>query len=389
MLSFLRWFLPAALPAALLAFGVHRSARRREPAWLVTTVFVLGAVFAGAAFFIESRAARWTGLDLRANVSGQAGALLFLYALVAPVREAAKVSATWVAFRTRHFDEPYDGVVYASASALGFAMVENAVVLHAHATGGVWLARVALALPAHLFFACAWGYALGRAKQRKRPGPIFPVTWIGAVVGHGLYIHFVYGRGPGALLAVLPLLVAMGVAAAFAARDLRQRGDAREPGERLSRVSFTSLDVFSNPPSFRNVREALRRREEPLKVRWVVYGAVVTLGAMIVGLAGSVAFGNWAHVDFSLVDEHAVSTTAPVALLGAGLLAAFPVSGFLVARASAARTLLEPAMATGLAIVITLALLGLAAPVALVFALAFSPVAWALACAGAWVGRAG
>ena len=84
-----------------------------------------------------------------------------------------------------------------------------------------------------------------------------------------------------------------------------------------------------------------------------------------------------------------MSTTAPVALLGAGLLAAFPLSGFLVARASAARTLLEPAMATGLAIGLTLVLLGLAAPVALVFALAFSPIAWGLACAGAWVGRSG
>jgi hypothetical protein len=44
-------------------------------------------------------------------------------------------------------------------------------------------------------------------------------------------------------------------------------------------------------------------------------------------------------------------------------------------------------MASGVAIVFMLALLGLAAPVALVFALAFSPIAWGLACAGAWIGR--
>jgi hypothetical protein len=50
-------------------------------------------------------------------------------------------------------------------------------------------------------------------------------------------------------------------------------------------------------------------------------------------------------------------------------------------------TLLEPALAAGLAIIATLVLLGLAAPIAMVFALAFSPVALALACAGAWVGR--
>jgi hypothetical protein len=63
------------------------------------------------------------------------------------------------------------------------------------------------------------------------------------------------------------------------------------------------------------------------------------------------------------------------------------VSGYLSAKASNLPTLLEPALASGLAILFMLVLLGLAAPVALVFALAFSPIAWALACAGAWVGR--
>jgi hypothetical protein len=108
---------------------------------------------------------------------------------------------------------------------------------------------------------------------------------------------------------------------------------------------------------------------------------------MTVGLVCSVAFGHWAHVDFSTVDEHDVSTTAPVALLGSGLLAAFPLSGYLIARASNLPTLLEPALASGLAILLMLVLLGIAAPVALVFALAFSPIAWALASAGAWIGR--
>jgi hypothetical protein len=148
-----------------------------------------------------------------------------------------------------------------------------------------------------------------------------------------------------------------------------------------------SLRDLSKPPSFRAVRAALQHADQPVVLRWIVFGAVVTVGAMVAGLATSVAFGLWAHIDFSLVDEHDVGTTAPLALLGAGLLAGFPVSGFLVARASKVPTLLEPALATGLAILATLLVLGLAAPIALVFALAFSPVAFGLACAGAWIGR--
>lgn len=64
-----------------------------------------------------------------------------------------------------------------------------------------------------------------------------------------------------------------------------------------------------------------------------------------------------------------------------------PTTLFLRLLATLISSMLEPALASGVAIVSTLALLGLAAPVALIFALAFSPIAWGLACAGAWVGR--
>lgn len=387
MLGVLRWLGAALVPALLLVWGVHRSDKNREPIWLVSFTFALGALLAAAAFFVEVKAGQVSGLDLRAAVSGEAGALVFLFALVAPLNEAAKVTAAWPAFRSRHFDEPYDGLVYSAAAALGFAAAQNAAILRAHPTGAIWLARAALSLPAHLFFASAWGYALGRAKQLKTPGALFPGTWFAATMGHALYAHFVYGRGPGALVAVAPLLAMMGGVTWLFARDLRARGnEPPPPSSRLSILSRLSIDG-SRPPSLTAVRDALRRADQPIMLRWILLGALVTIGAMFAGLAASVAFGNWAHVDFAIVDEHDVATVGPVALLGAGVLAAFPLSGFLVARASSLPTLLEPALASALAIVLALVLLGFTAPLALVFALAFSPIAWILACAGAWIGR--
>ena len=215
MFGFVRWFLPALVPAVLLAVLVWRGDRNREPPLLVVATFVLGAVFAAGSLYVEHRAAGFTGLDSRASVAGDAGSLLFLFLLVAPMREAAKVAAMWPAFRSRHFDEPYDGVVYAATAALGFASVENALMLRQNPLGAIWIARAILALPAHLFFACTWGYALGRAKQAKRPGAMFPGAWLLATLAHGLYAHLVYGRGSGALVGVPPLLLAMG-AVAFA-----------------------------------------------------------------------------------------------------------------------------------------------------------------------------
>jgi RsiW-degrading membrane proteinase PrsW (M82 family) len=388
VLAILRWLLPATLPAILFAVLVHRTDERREPPWLVMTTFVLGAVGALLALVIVGRAAALTGLDVRVSAAGESGALVFLFFVVAPTQEAGKVAAAWPAFLSKHFDEPYDGVVYASASSLGFAAVENGFVLHAHPTGGIWIARALVSLPAHVFFACLWGYALGRAKRVKTRVPVFPPAFVAAIVAHGLYAHFVYGRGPGALLAVSPLLAVMGFVAWFLGRDLRARGErpSRVPSSsRLSRLS--RLSAMTQPPSVSAVRSALSRAEEPVKIRWVLFGALVTIGAMLVGLAGGVFASRLLHIDLSLVDEHNVEDAAPVLLLGIGLLASFPTSGWLVARAAHVRTLLEPALASVLALVITLVALGFAAPFTVVFALALSPIAWVLSCVGAWVGR--
>jgi RsiW-degrading membrane proteinase PrsW (M82 family) len=383
VLTTLRWVLAATLPVLCFVELVRRTDPRREPRWLVSVTFALGAVAAAIALVVTERAAARTGLDVRVSAAGETGALVFLFFVVAPIQEAAKVAAAWPAFLSKHLDQAYDGVVYSAASSLGFAAVENALVLRAHPAGAIWIARAVLALPAHVFFACLWGYALARAKQSKRRLPIFPAAFVATIAAHGLYAHFVYGRGPGALLAVTPLLAVMGVVAWMLARDLRTRGDRSSPVPSTSRGRLARL---SQPPSLSAVRSALRRgADEPVKVRWIILGALVTLGAMIVGLASGVVAAHVLHIDLSTVNEHELTTAAPALLLGMGLLGSFPTSGWLVARAANVRTLLEPALASVLALAITLVGLGFAAPFAVIFGVAISPIAWVLSCAGAWV----
>ena len=384
MLDTLRWLSLTVLPTVLAALLVRYTDREREPLWLVSTTFALGAFGAAVVLTLEIHVARFTAMTISAQQSGEGPALLFLFAFAAPIRELAKVAACWPAFRSRHFDEPYDGVVYAGAAALGFAAVENAFMLRLHHDGAVGVARALLSVPAHLFFACLWGYGLGRARRLKEPGGGFFLLFSAALVSHALYIHLVYGRPAGALVVAVPVLLAMSVVSYFLARDLRQRGDSQSP---VTRLSLASIDVLSGPPSLRRVREAMGATGRPIALRWIAIGTAVMVGAMILGVAGSVALGYFARIDFSLVDEHDVSTTAPVALLGAGLLSAFPFAGFLVARASGIASLLEPAASAGLAIGVGLPAIGVVAPVAVVFGLALTPIGFALACLGAWVGR--
>jgi RsiW-degrading membrane proteinase PrsW (M82 family) len=386
VLATLRWLLPTALPVILFAVLV-RSDSRREPPWLVAATFLLGAALALVVLFLTGRAAALTGLDMRVSAAGESGAIVFLFFVVAPTQEAGKVLAAWPALLLKHFDEPYDGVVYAAASSLGFAAVENWFVLRAYPTGGIWVARALLALPSHVFFACLWGYALGRAKHAKFRIPIFPAAFVTSIAARGLYAYFVYGRGPGALWGVSPLLAAMGVVAWVLARDLRERHEKSHGASRPSSRRWSRLSAAARPPSLSAVRAALTRADQPLKVHWVLFGALVTLGAMVTGLAAGVLAARLLHIDLSTVDEHDLGASAPAILLVVGLLASFPTSGWLIARAAGVQTLLEPALATVLALVVTLVGLGFAAPFAVVFGLALSPIAWVLSCAGAWMGR--
>jgi RsiW-degrading membrane proteinase PrsW (M82 family) len=76
------------------------------------------------------------------------------------------------------FSEPMDGIVYATAAALGFATVENIGYVLTSLAESVTLAistgvfRALLSVPAHAIFAGMWGYALGCAKfcpqERKK-----------------------------------------------------------------------------------------------------------------------------------------------------------------------------------------------------------------------------
>jgi RsiW-degrading membrane proteinase PrsW (M82 family) len=390
VLFVLRWLLPTLLPVAgLAALMVHvaRRAGHKEPPPRMVATFVLGTLGAALALYLAERARQLTGLDIRVSAAGQTGALVFLFLVIAPLQEAVEVASVWPAMLLKRFDQPFDGVVYGTCAALGFAAVQSATVLYTHPTGSIWIARVLLALPSRVFCACLWGYALGRAKRARHRFPLFPGAFVGAVLAHGLYAHFLYGRGPGAVFAVTPLLAAMGFLAWFLGRDLAARASA--PRQSLPPPSSRRgpLSRLSQPPSLASVRAALRADDEPIRVVWILFGAMATFGAMIVGIAAGVVAAHALHVDLARIDEHDAAASAPVLLLGVGLLASFPTSGWLMARAAGVHTLLEPALSAVLALVLTLVTLGFAAPFTVVFALALSPIAWLLSCIGAWLGR--
>lgn len=381
--SLLFWL--AILAAPVIPYALLVWQKRAGKLRVVLGTFALGAVAYVPTEIIERSLEGWTGLHSQSTATSDLAVLVYAFLVVAPLEQGAKVAAVAPVWRSRYFHEPIDGIVYASAGALGFITAHNAVFLWGADVFGIDAVRALLAVPAHLFFAAAWGYALGRDPQKRVGGRLFNVFWLAATFFNGVYDHLAFARGPTALWATAPILLCIGFVLYVAARDLLRRGaamDARPPSS--TQRFFRSIA----PPSINAMREALRSTDRPVMITWIGFGALVTTGVITASLAGAVAIGHELGIDFASVDRVGARSGAasPLVLLGGAALAAFPIAGYLVARASATRTVLEPAMAAGLAIAGSLILLGLAAPVAVVFAIAFAPIAFGLACAGAWMG---
>jgi len=319
--------LALAIPLGIGWFLAKRAGRRLH---LAAACVGLGAAAFAPASLIETALRHFTGAEDAAH-GGELVRLVYALLVAAPLEQALKLAAFTPVFRTRSEATPLDGVIYAGATALGFATAHNALYLFARQPEGYGAIIRALAdVPAQAFFAAVWGYALGKDPDRRLGGRVFNATWLAATVFNGVFDDIAFERRLSALLATIPILAAIGFMTWFTARDLLVSD--RPP---LSRPSFARriLPALA-PPSIEAMRAALRRSERPVMLRWVVVGALVTIGVMTSALVAAVALGHRLGVDFAAVDRG-----------------------------------------------------DLAAPVTVVFALAFAPVAFGLACAGAWMGR--
>lgn len=144
---------------------------RPEPWWLMLATALLGGFSGELAGFIEHRLRLLTPyLDPDVmTLDGSAKVFpitLLVYSItVGAVEEGAKLLATWVlARRRREFDEPVDGMLYACAAAIGFAVDENISYFAGYRlAGGLVATRSIDCIAAHTMLSAIWGYALGKA----------------------------------------------------------------------------------------------------------------------------------------------------------------------------------------------------------------------------------
>jgi RsiW-degrading membrane proteinase PrsW (M82 family) len=201
--------LPVIVPVLFwAAYHYYQDRHLPEPPANLLLCFVLGMAAAGIskAMYIglEPLGLRLDGVALGA----EDGAALLAYALLAigPIEEFAKMLPFLVVvIRLKAFDEPLDGIIYASFIALGYSAVENYHYLD-FLTGLEAAARGFAGPVIHILFASIWAHWITTARLAGKPA-MKPglVGFLLAAGLHGLY-DFMVLRHP---VSALPIAAAM------------------------------------------------------------------------------------------------------------------------------------------------------------------------------------
>ncbi len=149
---------------------------------------------------------------------------------IAFVEETFKALAFFVvAYWNKHMNEPYDGIMYATSAALGFAAIENLMYVLMGGLGTGFI-RAITAVPAHAMMGLLIGYFAGRAKFSKIPilKPFLIILGFTlAVLFHGTYDFIALWQVPFSGLLLVPLLILMLLTSLLLIKDAQKRSPFR------------------------------------------------------------------------------------------------------------------------------------------------------------------
>jgi len=201
----------AVVPTLLLVWYYYRQDKRKpEPKGLITGIFLLGIVVTFPVIVVEVLLGNFERVLSQIPVVYH---FFRAFVVAALCEEWFKLLIVkHVAYRTVHFDEIMDGIVYTVTASLGFACLENILYV---LDGGIQLAllRAFTAVPMHALASGMMGYYVGRAKFAADPDrerSLFRKGLWSAIVIHGLY-DFILFASPGFIpllsFSIFPLLI--------------------------------------------------------------------------------------------------------------------------------------------------------------------------------------
>jgi len=186
---------PVILPVLFWAgYHYHKDRHLPEPIGHLILAFLLGSgsYWLGIAMY---EGLGYLGLRQDAFLladNDRAGLLLYALLAIGPIEELAKlIPFAIVILRFSEFDEPIDGIIYASFIALGFSAVENYFYL-GYVSSLEAIARGFAGPVVHMVLASIWGYYIGLACLRRTHVIRTVVASLGVTaLLHGIYDYLV------------------------------------------------------------------------------------------------------------------------------------------------------------------------------------------------------
>lgn len=200
----LKMLMVAIAPSiALLIFIYQKDRYDREPPSLLFKLFVFGILSTIPVYFIELF---FTGL-------GERSAFYQAFVVAGFVEELFKfLILFYLTFKTLHYNEKLDGIIYSVFVSMGFATAENILYIFSRHLNYFYtgISRAIFAVPAHAMFAITMGYYLSLAKFSERRGGsrifLFKALVV-PIILHGIYDFILISRTFGFLVVFILFVV--------------------------------------------------------------------------------------------------------------------------------------------------------------------------------------
>jgi len=179
-----------------------RDIYHKEPLGMLIRALVAGAIITipiiGIELWLSAYVSFFTGLQAAAYNA---------FVVAAVTEELFKFLALYIlVWRSKAFDEQFDGIVYAVFISLGFAMVENIMYVFRFGDQTAY-ARAFTAVPAHALFGITMGYYFSLSKFfTKRRSINFISALAMPILLHGVYDFILMSRHPLYFVVFLPFL---------------------------------------------------------------------------------------------------------------------------------------------------------------------------------------
>lgn len=201
----------AMLPSFIIGFIVYKKdVIEKEPVLLLLKLFLFGALSTGVALFFEIY------MQKIFSFNNDVFNMFFRsFIIIGLCEELVKWLFTYViTWKQKNFNYTYDAIVYSVFIALGFATIENIMVILFN-NGGLMLSllRGVITVPAHAFFAILSGYYLGLAKKymirgwKKRYNKCMILSIVLPILMHGLFDFLLFADNTISLILVAIFII--------------------------------------------------------------------------------------------------------------------------------------------------------------------------------------